>query len=503
MASETNASDADESKVSLCRAMRARLSLFKRSKALFEFHIQGRFNVRRPIRIQILLPFALLLIAAVTSMAFVASWLAARRVEREIVGQLGGVLATIEQTSLNYTDTILLKMRGLSGAEFAALSADGRLVGATLRDMPARLDQVGLAPVLTSETRLGDVPTLLIRETTYLAIRARVTGSSAVTTLVVLYPEARWREAQWQAVWPPLVVGVGTIVLMVAISAWIADRIARRVRLVEQLMSDLANGRFSSVPTSKPRDELDDLVGSANRLSEQLAGLQQTIRRTERVRVLAQLAGGLAHQLRNCVTGARLAVQLHQRRCAASGQTQDDSLSVALQQLSLTEEHVKRLLSLSRQRDEPRTAGSVGVVIDDVLRLVGPVCQHGRVTLTAPALDAVAAQWRTNDVDGLRTALLNLVLNGTEAAGPDGNVALACRMVDDELLLTVSDSGTGPPESVRETLFEPFVTSKPEGVGLGLSLVKQALDDQGARVGWHRDGERTVFEVRLRRADRP
>lgn len=460
--------------------------------------------MRRPIRFQILLPFALLLIAAVTSMAFVASWLAARRVEREIVGQLSGVLATIEQTSLNYTDTILLKMRGLSGAEFAALNADGRLVGATLSDLPERLDQVGLAPVLTAETRLGDVPTLSIHATTYLAIRARATGSSAVTTLVVLYPEARWREAQWQAVWPPLVVGVGTIVLMMAVSAWIAERIARRVRLVEQLMSDLANGRFSSVPTSEPRDELDDLVGSANRLSEQLAGLQQTIRRTERVRVLAQLAGGLAHQLRNCVTGARLAVQLHQRRCTASGHTgHDDSLSVALQQLSLTEEHVKRLLSLSRQREEPRTVGTVGAVIDDVLRLVGPVCQHGRVTLTAPTLDEVTAQWRTNDVDGLRTALLNLVLNGTEAAGPDGDVALACYIVDDELLLTVSDSGTGPPESVRETLFEPFVTSKPEGVGLGLSLVKQALDDQGASVGWQRDGERTVFEVRLRRTDRP
>ncbi len=433
-------------------------------------------------------------------MAIVASWLAARRAEREIVGQLSGVLATIEQTSLNYTETILVKMRGLSGAEFAALNASGKLVVSTFRELPKGVEQVASAPVLTRDTRLAQVPTVVIGDTTYLASRAKAAGSSSVKTLIVLYPEARWREAYWQAVWPPIVVGAATIVLMVGLSAWIADRISRRVRLVEQLMSDLANGRFTSVPSAAPRDELDDLVSTANRLSEQLEALQQTIRRTERVRVLSQLAGGLAHQLRNCVTGARLAVQLHQRRCGMShSSTPDDSLSVALQQLSLTEEHVKRLLSLSRQREEPQAAGTVGAVVKDVLRLVGPACQHGRVALTTLPLDESAESYPTKDVDGLRTALLNLVLNGAEAAGPGGEVTLQCVIDNDDLIVTVSDSGSGPPESVRENLFEPFVTSKSEGVGLGLSIVKQAIDDQGGAVKWYRSGERTMFEIRLRR----
>ncbi len=454
--------------------------------------------MRRPIRIQILLPFAALLFAAVASMAFVASWLAAGRAEQEIVRQLSGVLATIEQTSLNYTDTILMKMRGLSGAEFAALSSNGRVVASTLSNIPNRWDPIATAPVLTLETRLAQVPTISIGDTTYLASRAKASGTPQVATLIVLYPEARWREARWQAVWPPLVVGAGTILLMVGLSALIAGRIARRVKLVEQLMADLANGRFTSVPTTKARDELDDLVGSANRLSAQLAELQHTIRRTERVRVLAQLAGGLAHQLRNCVTGARLAVQLHQRRCSGTAaHSNDDSLSVALQQLSLTEEHVKRLLSLSRQREERPTSGSIRAVIEDVLRLVGPVCQHGRVDLQAPPIDAIPSAWTTSDSEGLRTALLNLVLNGVEAAGPDGTVKVGSRALDTQLMLEISDSGPGPLESVRETLFEPFITTKPEGVGLGLSLVKQAIEFQGGSVTWRRQADQTVFEVRI------
>ena len=133
-------------------------------------------------------------------MAFVASWLAAGRAEQEIVRQLSGVLATIEQTSLNYTDTILMKMRGLSGAEFAALSSNGRVVASTLSNIPNRWDPIATAPVLTLETRLAQVPTISIGDTTYLASRAKASGTPQVATLIVLYPEARWREARWQAV---------------------------------------------------------------------------------------------------------------------------------------------------------------------------------------------------------------------------------------------------------------------------------------------------------------
>ena len=328
----------------------------------------------------------------------------------------------------------------------------------------------------------------------------RATGSAQVTTLIVLYPEARWREARWAAAWPPLLIGAVTIVVMGLIAAWIAARIARRIRQVEQLMADLANGQFHSVNVPQPRDELDDLIVSANRLAEQLAGLQQTIQRTEQLRLLAQLAGGLAHQLRNCVTGAGMAVQIHQRRCSQTGTgAGDDSLDVALRQLSLTEEHVKRLLALSRQPDTQTRPGRVVDVIDDVLRLVDPVCQHSRVRLlpTEPRSERLQSV-QIPDAAGLRTALLNLVFNAIEAAGNDGEIALSATVEGSTLSLEVSDTGPGPPDSIRETLFEPFVTTKPEGVGLGLSLVKQTIDAQDGSVRWFRLDGRTVFAIELR-----
>src|SRR5437899_387230 len=124
---------------------------------------------------------------------------------------------------------------------------------------------------------------------------------------------------------------------------------------------------------------MQDLAPSVNSMSAQLRELQNRIRHSERERLLAQLAGGLAHQLRNAVTGARMALQLHQRRCAAS--PDDKSLVVALRQLALTEAQVRGLLSLGRgERSQPADC-DLDQLVEEVAALVQPICEHAHVAL--------------------------------------------------------------------------------------------------------------------------
>lgn len=66
-----------------------------------------------------------------------------------------------------------------------------------------------------------------------------------------------------------------------------------------------------------------------------------------------------------------------------------------------------------------------------------------------------------------------MVLNGIEAAGPGGSVLLALRGGGAAHTIEVSDDGPGPPEDLGDSVFDPFVTAKPEGVGLGLALARQ------------------------------
>ncbi|MFP6762439.1 MAG: HAMP domain-containing sensor histidine kinase, partial [Planctomycetaceae bacterium] len=242
-----------------------------------------------------------------------------------------------------------------------------------------------------------------------------------------------------------------------------------------------------------PFDELDALTQSAGSLLIQLSDLQQQIRHTEQIRLLAQLAGGLAHQLRNAVTGARLAVQLHQRRCDIAD---DESLSVALRQLSLTEQQVRGLLTLGRKESRPAEAGRISDLIAELHQLVTPHATHAHVKLSVSSggTDHQAVSHHVvPDAESFRLAVLNLTLNAIEAAGAGGIVSVRSWCQAGAVHVEVEDSGSGPPDGLRETLFDPFVTSKPEGVGLGLVLVRQSVHQAGGTIDWSRQNERTVF----------
>ena len=75
-------------------------------------------------------------------------------------------------------------------------------------------------------------------------------------------------------------------------------------------------------------------------------------------------------------------------------------------------------------------------------------------------------------IDALRAALVNLALNGIDAAGRGGLVRLSAFARDGAAVLAIDDSGEGPPQDLRDTMHEPFVTGKPEGIGLGLTVAR-------------------------------
>src|SRR5262249_43273723 len=141
----------------------------------------------------------------------------------------------------------------------------------------------------------------------------------------------------------------------------------------------IAAGDFSPMPLPRRDDEIRDLARSVNEMAQQLAQYQETVKRTERLRLLGQVSGGLAHQLRNGVTGARLAVQLHARGC--NGQADAESLDVALRQLALVESHLKRFLDLGKAAELQRQPCDLSALIDETVALLQPQCRHARIDL--------------------------------------------------------------------------------------------------------------------------
>ncbi len=450
--------------------------------------------MRWPIRNQIFFPFAAVLLAAVASIAVTMALLAARRGGLERVDQLHRVETALADASFPFTRPVLMKMSGLSGAEFVALDSRDGIVTSTFAQPAQRGELPEHLPASGPPKRLEEFDAVDFRGTPYYAAVLPGNGFGEVASLLILYPQENLRRARWEAAWPPLAIGGATILLMIPLSAWLSRRLSRRIESIRALFGRIADGRFITVEAEPPLDEIHDLVASANRLSERLAAMTNRIARTERLRLLAQLAGGLAHQLRNAVAGARMAIQLHRRRCR--GSQDDGSLDIALQQLALTEEHVRGLLTLGREESRPPVPGVLSEILTEIERLLLPAARHLRVSwhCTPPAELADVA---VANVESLRAGLLNVVLNAIEAAGAGGRVRLWVEQVGRVAKVCVADTGPGPHESVRSTMFEPFVTSKPEGVGLGLALAQAAAEEHGGSVSWSRiDGE-TVFTISL------
>ncbi len=453
--------------------------------------------MRSSIRNQILIPLLSIQAVTVTAATVTMATLAVRRSEREIISRINDVADTLTHGNFPYNQSVLDRMRGLSGAHFVVIDSAGNVLHSSLPQLtklPAALRQL---PRSADVESLQQAPAVLLGRTPYFATSVQTPNRPPGDSLFILYPRTSLQQARWEAVMPSLLLGTGSLGMMMLVTSWIANHISRRIRQVQRQVARIADGDFYQVEPVGREDEVADLAVSVNRMCAQLKEMQQTIHRSERARLLAQLGAGLAHQLRNSLTGAKLSVQLHAKRHPDAAA--DQTLSVALRQLALTEEQVRGLLSIGRVEQVPPEVCELRQVLDDVAFLVSPTCQHAKVGFTQPLDSSPESIEVFADRSGLRAAILNLALNAIEAAGQGGSVAIELHRRDHEVTVEVVDNGPGPPPELAETLCDPFITTKPEGVGLGLALARQVAADHGGRLSWGRSDGETRFRLALPR----
>lgn len=455
--------------------------------------------MRWPIRYQILLPLAGLMLAAVLGVSVLSAYLAAERAEQQIDEQLRRLARTLLDSSFPLNDVVLRQMSGLSGAEFALADRQGRLLAASRASLPPL--PVEAAPV----ERWQDLQLAQPEESEeprYFTAALKMRGRGAQPESLVLfifYPETNRSASRREAAFPPLAIGAIALLIFTLLAAVVAARLSRPIHQLRAQVARLAQGDFSTWPLPQRDDEVRDLAEGINALAERLEEMRRAIGRSERLALLGQLSGGLAHDLRNDVTGAKMAVQLHRRSCR---QGDAESLDVALRQLALTEEHLQRFLAAGQPEQLKPVACRIAEIVEMAVQLIEPACKHRKVELTvapqaASEVEAPSAQLEA-DPEQLRHVLMNLLLNAVEAAGSGGWVrveygeptASACRV-------RVFDSGAGPPADFVERLFEPFSTTKPEGVGLGLAVARRVAELHGGRLDYTRLGGATCFELTL------
>jgi signal transduction histidine kinase len=457
--------------------------------------------MRWPIQFQLLLPTLSVVVLAIVLASGVSAYFGGRRARQAQEESLQRVVATLAEAKFPLSEPVLRQMSGLSGAEFVLLDQHNALQASTLR---LNAEDLELLRQIRNEEPAGELTTrspTSLGGRIYLGQRVPVSAHDPVSpagSLVVLYPEDRSSAVMRQAAFPALMAGVIAMVAVVLVTTVLAHRFVQPIRQLGDRAAAIARGDFQPVAVWRHDDEIRDLAVSINRMSEQLGQYEAQVRRHEQLRTLDRLGAGMAHQLRNAATGGRMAIELHRRQCVAG--PAGESLEVALRQLRLMESYLQRFMALGR--DQPKAAQSVSLatVVEEALSLVRPACVHAGIELEfVPPARPLRVQ---GDPEALRQLTVNLALNAVEAVGRQNGsrprITVALEDVgQDRAALHVRDTGPGPSPEVADRLFEPFVSGRPEGIGLGLYVARQVAEGHHGSIGWRRRDGETDFTVEL------
>ncbi|HSC28184.1 MAG TPA: HAMP domain-containing sensor histidine kinase [Vicinamibacterales bacterium] len=279
-----------------------------------------------------------------------------------------------------------------------------------------------------------------------------------------------------------LLLGVAWLVSLVPL-IFIAHRISQPIQQLTAGLTDFADGDWSRrletgrEPGVPPSDEVGRAVDAFNRMADQLRQNRERLVHLTRIASWQSLARKTAHELKNSLTPIRLTVEEIQARQPAGDRAFiDQAVQIVVAEIDSLE---RRVRAFSEFSSEP----PVNPEILDVNALVAE-----RVSLLRAAhpdtgyclrLDESGPRVRAG-ADLVKGILTNLLQNAAEAAGSRGSVLVVTRSDHTSVAIEVHDSGPGIGKDAAATLFEPTITFKKHGMGLGLSIArKNALLSNG------------------------
>jgi nitrogen fixation/metabolism regulation signal transduction histidine kinase len=277
---------------------------------------------------------------------------------------------------------------------------------------------------------------------------------------------------------------VGALAVVVAVTAVLLARGLSR-QMSEPLVAltgafgRVAEGDLATRVPESGAPELRALAASFNAMTERLAAAREALARAEREAAWRDVARGLAHEIKNPLTPMRLSLHRLQKRADAVPEREREAVRDSLAALLQEVEHLARLaeqFSQYARLPEPRLEP---VDLAEVVRSAAALHEPGHVAIEVACAGPARVR---GDRLLLSRAVHNLLLNACEASPEGGAVELRVATAGAEARLEVLDRGPGVPADLASRVFEPYVSTKNRGSGLGLSLVRDIAAQHGGRV---------------------
>lgn len=294
--------------------------------------------------------------------------------------------------------------------------------------------------------------------------------------------------------------GLGLIVLLLGAaflytSVRLGGHLSRQLsRPIEELIGWAGHiQRMEPLPSDRPRrgaPEFEALRLALREMAQEIERGRARDIEAERLRAFRETARRVAHEMRNPLTPIRLAVAQLARSAPPA---QQEAIDVLMAESGRLEQLAREFTEFGRLPEGPAAAIDMPELLTGLARTGVPPAMNVRLSLD-PALPSLVGHH-----EPLRRAFDNLLRNAVEACGGQGEIEVTAGPEPGGIRIEVRDHGPGIPAELAGRVFEPYVTGKSGGTGLGLALVKQTVEaHRGTVTVRETPGGGATFVVRLR-----
>ena len=391
------------------------------------------------------------------------------------------VARVISESSYVLNPAILRQMKEIIGTDIVLFSQDGRIFNSTfsspgIQDELKKVLRAGLDPndsFTGRDLHYNDVRYRTVIHPLLLPEHGRV--------LLSLWMPTREAERLRERI----VLGMGGIAIlgvlaMALVGYLIARTITAPVEDLVEVTEKVSTGDLRQRATIRSRDEIGTLADSFNDMVEKLEVFEQRLLESEKLATAGQMAAGLAHEIRNPLTSIKMLGQVLQGRI--KNQAEDEkTLNALIKEIGRLDRIIQEFIN----RAMP---GELRITEGDINREVTEVITVAEESFTAQ--DIVVRHSLSDDIPSIpmdrektRQVLWNLLLNAKEAMQKGGTLIVSTKMANNQFVeISLEDTGHGVATGEAEQLFQPFFTTKPEGVGLGLTMSRKIVEQHGGEL---------------------
>ena len=474
--------------------------------------------MRVSIRIRMLIVMNVLVITTATVLGWLSGQVAGDVVEERLVNEVArNTAGVVGDRHLPFSDAMMNSLSEMFGMNFATVRlADGEILASSLPS--------GLTGELHLQIgRIGPKGTIVLKGQCYLVDSHQITRKNQRTglnehlQLCAIASHEQFQDARKKTFGRIAGLAIPAVIVATLLAVGLSLTITRPIRKLANEMDRLADEetRGDSPESTPPArrsafrkygakgpTEVARLAASFQRLLGRLDETQSKLARSERLAALGKVAAGVAHELRNPLSGIKMNVRVLKDDLADSD-VDDGGVDMILREIDRMDLYLQELMGISttaRSNHEDFAEVRLADLIDSALSLMSGRCKHTGVEISRQGASSDPSV-RAN-ADQLRQVLVNMIVNAIEAMPGGGKMTLSLKRAGDGMVrLCVRDTGKGVRLDDSSDIFEPFTSTKGDGAGLGLYISRQIITAHGGEIGYRNTDRGAEFWFELPVAD--